>query len=68
MIWPASGDYTDCFISSQLSNPRLRTLADADNRGKLNLAEFHVAMGLIYRSTSFASHHPPLMPLTQHQN
>ena len=27
-----------------------RTLADADNRGKLNLAEFHVAMGLIYRS------------------
>ena len=26
-----------------------RTLADADNRGKLNLAEFHVAMGLIYR-------------------
>ncbi|CCM04566.1 uncharacterized protein FIBRA_06747 [Fibroporia radiculosa] len=24
-------------------------LADADNRGKLNLAEFHVAMGLIYR-------------------
>ncbi|KAI6111343.1 hypothetical protein F5141DRAFT_777550 [Pisolithus sp. B1] len=25
------------------------SLADADNRGKLNLAEFHVAMGLIYR-------------------
>jgi hypothetical protein len=27
-----------------------RTLADVDNRGKLNIAEFHVAMGLIYRS------------------
>ncbi|KAG0696987.1 hypothetical protein DFH29DRAFT_177347 [Suillus ampliporus] len=31
---------------------RIWTLADSDNRGKLNLAEFHVAMGLIYRSTS----------------
>ncbi len=29
-----------------------RTLADVDNRGKLNIAEFHVAMGLIYRSMS----------------
>ncbi|KAG6375732.1 hypothetical protein JVT61DRAFT_2578 [Boletus reticuloceps] len=28
---------------------RIWTLADADNRGKLNLAEFHVAMGLVYR-------------------
>ncbi|KAG1831681.1 hypothetical protein DFJ58DRAFT_244125 [Suillus subalutaceus] len=28
---------------------RIWTLADADNRGKLNLAEFHVAMGLMYR-------------------
>lgn len=27
-----------------------RALADVENRGKLNLAEFHVAMGLIYRS------------------
>lgn len=27
----------------------LRNLADSENRGKLNLAEFHVAMGLIYR-------------------
>jgi hypothetical protein len=27
-----------------------RTLADIDDRGKLNLEEFHVAMGLIYRS------------------
>ncbi|KAH8923006.1 hypothetical protein BT69DRAFT_1319808 [Atractiella rhizophila] len=26
-----------------------RTLSDVDNRGKLNQAEFHVAMGLIYR-------------------
>ena len=26
-----------------------RSLADQDDRGKLNLAEFHVAMGLIYR-------------------
>ncbi|KAG1867147.1 hypothetical protein DFJ58DRAFT_126782 [Suillus subalutaceus] len=31
---------------------RIWTLADTDNRGKLNLAEFHVAMGLIYRSMS----------------
>ena len=29
-----------------------RALADVDNRGKLNLAEFHVAMGIIYRSAS----------------
>jgi hypothetical protein len=28
----------------------LRTLADVDNRGKLNIAEFHVAVGLIYRT------------------
>ncbi|KAI0044289.1 hypothetical protein FA95DRAFT_1497317 [Auriscalpium vulgare] len=28
---------------------RVWTLADGDNRGKLNIAEFHVAMGLIYR-------------------
>lgn len=28
----------------------IRTLADMDNRGKLNIQEFHVAMGLIYRS------------------
>ncbi|QRW00930.1 actin cytoskeleton-regulatory complex protein pan1 [Ceratobasidium sp. AG-Ba] len=28
---------------------KIWTLADADNRGKLNLAEFHVAMGLIFR-------------------
>ncbi len=29
-----------------------RTLADVDDRGKLNKAEFHVAMGLIFRSMS----------------
>ncbi|KAI0294656.1 hypothetical protein B0F90DRAFT_1755296 [Multifurca ochricompacta] len=29
---------------------RIWTLADVDNRGKLNIAEFHVAMGLIYRN------------------
>ncbi|KAI6144058.1 hypothetical protein BKA82DRAFT_33836, partial [Pisolithus tinctorius] len=29
---------------------KIWSLADADNRGKLNLAEFHVAMGIIYRS------------------
>ncbi|KAI6037806.1 hypothetical protein EDC04DRAFT_2868580 [Pisolithus marmoratus] len=28
---------------------KIWSLADSDNRGKLNLAEFHVAMGLIYR-------------------
>ncbi|KAF9650631.1 hypothetical protein BDM02DRAFT_1351141 [Thelephora ganbajun] len=28
---------------------RIWALADVDNRGKLNLAEFHIAMGLIYR-------------------
>jgi hypothetical protein len=28
---------------------RIWTLADVDNRGKLNIAEFHIAMGLIYR-------------------
>ncbi|THV00744.1 hypothetical protein K435DRAFT_750939 [Dendrothele bispora CBS 962.96] len=28
---------------------RIWTLADVDDRGKLNVAEFHIAMGLIYR-------------------
>nr|VWP01440.1 NAD-dependent protein deacylase (EC (Regulatory protein SIR2 homolog) [Ganoderma boninense] len=28
---------------------KIWALADVDNRGKLNLAEFHVAMGIIYR-------------------
>ncbi|OBZ75962.1 Actin cytoskeleton-regulatory complex protein pan1 [Grifola frondosa] len=31
---------------------KIWALADGDNRGKLNLAEFHVAMGLIYRTSS----------------
>ncbi|RDB19337.1 Actin cytoskeleton-regulatory complex protein pan1 [Hypsizygus marmoreus] len=31
---------------------RIWTLADIDDRGKLNIAEFHVAMGLIYRRLS----------------
>jgi hypothetical protein len=34
-------------IVSHASRPR--TLADMDNRGKLNIQEFHVAMALIYR-------------------
>ncbi|KDQ18653.1 hypothetical protein BOTBODRAFT_517731 [Botryobasidium botryosum FD-172 SS1] len=38
------------------------SLADSDNRGKLNLAEFHVAMGLIYRAlngNAIPDHLPP---------
>lgn len=31
---------------------KIWALADRENRGKLNLAEFHVAMGLIYRRLS----------------
>jgi hypothetical protein len=31
-----------------------RRLADIDNKGKLNVAEFHVAMGLIYRRKHLA--------------
>lgn len=37
-------------------------LADTENRGKLNLAEFHVAMGLIYRALNgneIPEHLPP---------
>jgi hypothetical protein len=33
-----------------------RNLADVHNRGKLNLPEFHVAMGLIYRGELTAHH------------
>ena len=36
----------------EIADVVFRALADADNRGKLNLAEFHVAMGLIYRRAS----------------
>ncbi|KAH7317531.1 hypothetical protein B0J17DRAFT_724373 [Rhizoctonia solani] len=42
----------EVFGQSGLSRDELAkiwTLADGDNRGKLNLAEFHVAMGLIFR-------------------
>ncbi|KAK0492066.1 hypothetical protein EDD18DRAFT_1080080 [Armillaria luteobubalina] len=42
----------DVFGQSGLSKDdlaRIWTLADVDDRGKLNKAEFHVAMGLIYR-------------------
>ena len=38
-----------------------RALADVDNRGKLNLAEFHVAMGIIYRSVFLSL---PLVPVS----
>lgn len=46
----------EVFAQSGLDKPdlaRIWTLADIDDRGKLNLAEFHVAMGLIYRSVYF---------------
>lgn len=39
------------FLTTIHLHPCSRALADGDNRGKLNLSEFHVAMGLIYRST-----------------
>lgn len=51
MIWRGSG--TSCVLFDRpylLTCVYLRALADVDNRGKLNLAEFHVAMGIIYRS------------------
>jgi hypothetical protein len=50
MISRKSGGY-DIVGSRRLFDILLRTLADTDNRGKLNMAEFHVAMGLIYRRT-----------------
>ncbi|KAG0143956.1 hypothetical protein CROQUDRAFT_48072 [Cronartium quercuum f. sp. fusiforme G11] len=43
---------TEVFAQSGLGREDLMQiwgLADVENRGKLNLAEFHVAMGLIYR-------------------
>jgi len=43
---------TEVFAQSGLPREDLMQiwgLADVENRGKLNLAEFHVAMGLIYR-------------------
>jgi hypothetical protein len=53
-VWLASGRAHED-LASQEKILRLivvltsRTLSDVDNRGKLNLPEFHVAMGLIYR-------------------
>jgi hypothetical protein len=48
-----SGDVArEVFGQSGLDRDRLMQvwhLSDTENRGKLNLAEFHVAMGLIYR-------------------
>lgn len=42
-----------CFRSPRRSlSYSNRTLADRDDRGKLNIAEFHVAMALIYRRAS----------------
>jgi hypothetical protein len=38
-----------------------RTLADRDDRGKLNIAEFHVAMALIYRRALIISYVIPLL-------
>jgi len=50
-----SGDVArEVFGQSGLDRDRLMQvwhLSDTENRGKLNLAEFHVAMGLIYRGT-----------------
>ncbi|KAH9056781.1 hypothetical protein EDB87DRAFT_1579148 [Lactarius vividus] len=37
------------FIDGKTAIEVFGTLANVDNRGKLNIAEFHVAMGLIYR-------------------
>ena len=41
-----------CTLSLELTAV-YRSLADVDNRGKLNLPEFYVAMGLIYRRMLF---------------
>ena len=52
MIWPVSGALFDQDRShASLLIVGNRTHADRDDRGKLNIAEFHVAMALIYRST-----------------
>lgn len=49
-IWRASGAFLS-FHTDLIIIVAYRTLADIDDRGKLNIAEFHVAMGLIYRRT-----------------
>jgi hypothetical protein len=51
-IWCVHCHFVEEFIFCALIIYQ-RTLADTDNRGKLNMAEFHVAMGIIYRSKSF---------------
>jgi len=51
MIWLVSGTLFDRDRSRVPSLiVGIRTHADRDDRGKLNIAEFHVAMALIYRS------------------
>jgi hypothetical protein len=62
MTWRGSGIVPRAVqLSTYLTFVSLRALADVDNGGKLNLAEFHVAMGLIYRSAfSTASVSSPL--------
>lgn len=61
-----SGDVAqEVFGQSGLDRDRLMQiwhLSDTENRGKLNLAEFHVAMGLIYRALNgndIPEHLPP---------
>lgn len=54
MIWQQFGTSHDRVLSSSdsviLTYAHIyRSLADQDNRGKLSIPEFHVAMGLIYR-------------------
>ena len=51
-LWRLRTSEIELTSSSLLRSFPFRTLADMDNRGKLNIQEFHVAMGLIYRSES----------------
>ena len=52
-IWHGFGALTVIGIKEFAFHVFYRALADKDNRGMLNIAEFHVAMGLIYRSRHF---------------
>ncbi|EGG01281.1 uncharacterized protein MELLADRAFT_67159 [Melampsora larici-populina 98AG31] len=55
---------TEVFAQSGLGREDLMQiwgLADVENRGKLNMAEFHVAMGLIYRRLN-GNPIPPTLP------
>ncbi|KAF8328868.1 uncharacterized protein EI90DRAFT_3125615 [Cantharellus anzutake] len=59
------GTATEVFSQSGLDRNALAqiwVLADAENRGKLNIQEFHVAMGLIYRRLN-GNEIPPILPL-----